>query len=332
VVAGNKTVAPWGRRRPTGVREPATGGPTSLLQGAAWPRGDGKRWRPSSTRQRPPPPAQARFAKGRRRRPWIRLTGGPGCTSRCRIRAWGGRGRSDDGEGGGVEHVVDGRDAAPLLRARTERGRSSPSSAVLAVEDAPSSWSTGISAALRELRSRRPDFAGGSDGALQPRPPGKEMAGGTPSPRGDARSSLDPSRAGSWRSRGEGERRSGAGSSWDAASPRMRVPGASLHFAAEAATVPPASAKRRCHRLRHRLERALLLHVAQHTGCLQGCTISIQHDQVLTSSFRAINGDEMWTTVSRKQRVAPFISLLPCILMTNEAKRILKRMNRHAKF
>jgi hypothetical protein len=132
-------------------------GPTLLLQGATWPRGDGKRWRPSSTRKRPPPPtAQARFAKGRRRRrPWICLTGGPGRTSRCRIRAWGGRGRSDDGEGGGVEHAVDGRDAAPLLRARAGRGRSSPSppSAVLAVEDAPSSRSAGISAAPRELRS-----------------------------------------------------------------------------------------------------------------------------------------------------------------------------------
>jgi hypothetical protein len=31
---------------------------------------------------------------GRCRRPWIRLTGGPGCTSCCWIRAWGGRGRS----------------------------------------------------------------------------------------------------------------------------------------------------------------------------------------------------------------------------------------------
>jgi hypothetical protein len=155
VAAGKKTVAPWGRRRPAGVREPATAGPTLLLQGVAWPRGDGKRWRPSSTRQRPPPAAQARFAKGRRRRPWICLTGGAGCTSHCRIRAWGGRGRSDDGEGGGVEHVVDGRDAAPLLRARAERGRSSPSpsSTVLAVEDAPSSRSAGISAAPRELRS-----------------------------------------------------------------------------------------------------------------------------------------------------------------------------------
>jgi hypothetical protein len=103
---------------------------------------------------------------------------------------------ADGGKGGGGEHAVAGRDAVPLLCARAERGRSSPSpcSVVLAVEDAPSPWSTGISVASRELRSRR----AGSDGVLQPRSLGKEMAGSTPSPRGDACSSLDPPRPDCW--------------------------------------------------------------------------------------------------------------------------------------
>jgi hypothetical protein len=257
VAAGKKTVAPWGRRRPAGVREPATAGPTLLLQGVAWPRGDGKRWRPSSTRQRPPPAAQARFAKGRRRRPWICLTGGAGCTSHCRIRAWGGRGRSDDGEGGGVEHVVDGRDAAPLLRARAGRGRSSPSppSAVLAVEDAPSSRSAGISAAPRELRSApaaQISRAGRTARYIPVRRGEGDGWGHAVSARG--RALLAGSVAGRLLAKSRRGGREGAGR---AAVGMQRPQGCAcgghrcilqhaLRLPLEAATVPPASAKRRC--------------------------------------------------------------------------------------
>jgi hypothetical protein len=147
---GKKTTALWGRRRPTGVKESATVGPTSLLQGAAGPRGDGERWRPSSTRQMPPSPARARSARGRRRRP-----SPAGTPLLCFAPA-------------------PREDEAPLPLA--------PSCS--RVEDAPSPWSTGISAAPRELRSRRPNLVGRSDGALQPCPPGKDMVGSTSSQRG----------------------------------------------------------------------------------------------------------------------------------------------------
>jgi hypothetical protein len=56
VAAGKKTVAPWGRRRPAGVREPATAGPPCFFRA---PRGQGEMGRDG---------ARARPARGRRRR------------------------------------------------------------------------------------------------------------------------------------------------------------------------------------------------------------------------------------------------------------------------